>query len=104
MEDYVVEIDRKTGRIVKTFDINDIIPMDDGKSENWTSYDFFHNNSVWYDEKTNSITLLLLILIIRLRNLTGLLGILLIGVRNIRSTFLNQLVIILNGNGVNMLR
>lgn len=57
VEDYVVELDRQTGRIVKTFDIKDIIPMDDGKSENWTSYDFFHNNSVWYDEKTNSITL-----------------------------------------------
>ena len=57
VEDYIVEIDRKTGRIVKTFDLKDILPMEDGKSENWTSYDWFHNNSVWYDEKTNSITL-----------------------------------------------
>lgn len=31
--------------------------MEDGKSENWIEYDWFHNNSVWYDEKTNSITL-----------------------------------------------
>ena len=31
--------------------------MEDGKSENWVEYDWFHNNSVWYDEKTNSITL-----------------------------------------------
>ena len=57
VEDYIVELDRKTGRVVKTFDLKDILPMEEGKSENWTSYDWFHNNSVWYDEKTNSITL-----------------------------------------------
>lgn len=57
VEDYVVEIDRKNGNIVKTFDLKDILKMTDGKSENWIEYDWFHNNSVWYDEKTNSITL-----------------------------------------------
>lgn len=57
VEDYVVELDRKTGKIVKTFDLKDILNMQDGKSENWVEYDWFHNNSVWYDEKTNSITL-----------------------------------------------
>ena len=31
--------------------------MEEGKSENWINYDWFHNNSVWYDEATNSITL-----------------------------------------------
>ena len=56
-EDYVVELDRETGKIVKHFDLKDILNMEDGKSENWTQYDWFHNNSVWYDEKTNSITL-----------------------------------------------
>lgn len=57
VEDYIVELDRKTGEIVKTFDLKDILKMEDGKSENWSNYDWFHNNSVWYDEKTNSITL-----------------------------------------------
>ena len=57
VEDYIVELDRKTGKVVKTFDLKDILNMEDGKSENWTDYDWFHNNSVWYDEKTNSITL-----------------------------------------------
>ena len=57
VEDYVVEIDRKTGNIVKTFDLKDILKMTDGKSENWIEYDWFHNNSVWYDKKNNSITL-----------------------------------------------
>ena len=57
VEDYIVELDRETGEIVKTFDLKDVLNMKDGKSENWTSYDWFHNNSVWYDKKTNSITL-----------------------------------------------
>ena len=57
VEDYIVEIDRDTGDIVKTFDLKNILNMNDGKSENWIEYDWFHNNSVWYDEKTNSITL-----------------------------------------------
>lgn len=57
VEDYVVELDRNTGKIVKTFDLKDLLNMEDGKSENWSSYDWFHNNSVWYDKKTNSITL-----------------------------------------------
>ena len=57
VEDYIVELDRKTGKIKKRFDLKDILNMEDGKSENWIAYDWFHNNSVWYDKKTNSITL-----------------------------------------------
>jgi len=57
VEDYVVELDRNTGEIVKRFDLKNILNMEDSKSENWVAYDWFHNNSVWYDEKTNSITL-----------------------------------------------
>lgn len=57
VEDYIVELDRKTGNIIKTFDLKDILNMEDGKSENWSNYDWFHNNSVWYDNKTNSLTL-----------------------------------------------
>ena len=57
VEDFIVEIDRRTGNIVKEFDLKDILVMEDGQSENWTAYDWFHNNAVWYDKKTNSITL-----------------------------------------------
>ena len=57
VEDYIVELDRETGEVVKTFDLKDILNMEDGKSENWIEYDWFHNNSVWYDEENNSITL-----------------------------------------------
>ena len=57
VEDYIVELDRKTGKIIKNIDLKDLLNQEDGKSENWIDYDWFHNNSVWYDEKTNSITL-----------------------------------------------
>ena len=57
VEDYIVEVDINAGKIIKTWDLKDILNMDDGKSENWVDYDWFHNNSVWYDEATNSITL-----------------------------------------------
>lgn len=57
VEDYIIELDRKTGKIVKKIDLKNILNMEDGKSENWSEYDWFHNNSVWYDKKTNSITL-----------------------------------------------
>lgn len=57
VEDYIVELNRTTGKIVKTFDLKDILNRTDGKSENWSDYDWFHNNSVWYDEKSNAILL-----------------------------------------------
>lgn len=57
VEDIVVELDRKTGEIVKTINLKKILPTTEGKSDSWTDYDWFHNNSVWYDEKTNSVTL-----------------------------------------------
>lgn len=57
VEDYIIEMDRSTGEIVKRWDLKDILPQDSGTNVNATDYDWFHNNSVWYDNKTNSITL-----------------------------------------------
>ena len=57
VEDVIVEVDINTGDIVKSWDLKDVLNREDGKSENWVEYDWFHNNSVWYDEATNSITL-----------------------------------------------
>lgn len=57
VEDYIVEIERDTGNIVKRIDLKEILPMDEGKNLMATDYDWFHNNSVWYDSDTNSITL-----------------------------------------------
>jgi len=57
VEDYIVEIDRDTGDVIKNWDLKNILNMTDGKSENWTDYDWFHNNSIWYDDKENVIVL-----------------------------------------------
>ena len=57
VEDYIVEIDRETGEIVKEIDLTKILPVDDGDNAYTTDHDWFHNNSVWYDEATNSVTL-----------------------------------------------
>lgn len=57
VEDTIVEIDRTTGNIIKTINLKEIIPTNEGHNLYTTAYDWFHNNSVWYDKKTNSITL-----------------------------------------------
>ncbi len=57
VEDVIVEVDSKTGNIVKEWDIKNILNTSDGQMEDWSAYDWFHNNSVWYDKPTNSITL-----------------------------------------------
>ncbi len=57
VEDYIVEIDRRTGEIIKEIDLTKILPVNSGNNAYTTKYDWFHNNSVWYDANTNSITL-----------------------------------------------
>ena len=57
VEDYVIELDRATGDVVKSWDISTILPTEAAKSENWTEHDWFHNNSVDFDEKNQSIIL-----------------------------------------------
>ncbi len=49
VEDYIVEIDRSTGEIIKKFDLYNLMPNDSG-------YDWFGLNGLFYDAKTNSIT------------------------------------------------
>ena len=57
VEDYIVLINRENGNIIKSWDLKDILPTTYGLNEMATDYDWFHNNSVWYDKNTNSITL-----------------------------------------------
>lgn len=57
VENYIYEIDRKTGDIVYELDLSTILETTDGGSINRTEEDWFHNNSVWYDEETNNIIL-----------------------------------------------
>ena len=56
VEDYIIEIDNE-GNIIKEIDLSKIIDMEQGKNQSWIEYDWFHNNSIWYDKNTNSITL-----------------------------------------------
>lgn len=56
VEDFLAEMDRETGEIVKEIDLKKILPTEEGHNLYTTEYDWFHNNSVWYDSKTNSIT------------------------------------------------
>lgn len=56
VEDHCALIDRKTGEILKMWDYRDFLPMGEGKSGSWSDEDWFHNNAVWYDANTNSLT------------------------------------------------
>jgi len=53
--DIIIEIDRDTGEIVKTIDMDDYLNMLDGTSEMWTLIDWFHLNSLYYNKFTNSL-------------------------------------------------
>ena len=56
VEDMCVLVDRKTGEIKKTWDYKDFMPVGYGRSGSWSEEDWFHNNAVWYDANTNSLT------------------------------------------------
>jgi len=56
VEDICVLIDRKTGGILKTWDYKNFLEPGLGKSGSWSEEDWFHNNAVWYDAITNSLT------------------------------------------------
>lgn len=56
VEDMCVLVDRETGEILKSWDYTTFLPQDVGGSGSQDEHDWFHNNSVWYDKKTNSLT------------------------------------------------
>ena len=56
VEDIIVEVDYKTGEIVKRFDLKNIFDTLDGHSLNWTASDWFHCNAVDYNEINNTLT------------------------------------------------
>lgn len=57
VEDRCILIDRNTGGVLREYNFSDFIDIGEGKSGSWSDDDWFHCNSVWYDENTNSITL-----------------------------------------------
>ena len=56
VEDMCVLIDRNTGEILKTWDYKNFLEPGLGKSGSWSEKDWFHNNAVWNDEKSHSLT------------------------------------------------
>ena len=57
VEDMCALVDRKTGEILKTWDYQKVLPQDKGGSGSQDAHDWFHNNAVWYDKRTNSLSL-----------------------------------------------
>ncbi|MCD8073817.1 MAG: aryl-sulfate sulfotransferase [Lachnospiraceae bacterium] len=57
VEDRIVEIDRETGEVVYELNLADLIEPGDGGSVNATEDDWCHNNSIDYDEETDTILL-----------------------------------------------
>ncbi len=57
VEDRIVEIDRETGEVVYELDVADLIDPSDGGSVNQTEEDWCHNNSIDYDETTDTLLL-----------------------------------------------
>ncbi|MGL4798912.1 MAG: aryl-sulfate sulfotransferase [Cellulosilyticaceae bacterium] len=57
VEDMCVLVERETGNILKTWDFKKILPQNVAKSGSWSDHDWFHNNALWYDKNTHSITL-----------------------------------------------
>ncbi|MDD3251403.1 MAG: aryl-sulfate sulfotransferase [Lachnospiraceae bacterium] len=57
VEDMCVMVDRHTGEILKSWDHQDVLPVyPTGGSGSQDAHDWFHNNAVWYDKRTNSLT------------------------------------------------
>lgn len=62
VEDYVVEINRKSGKVVWELDMKDLISEEDGQSASMDSdgseeTDWFHNNGLWYDAEHDLVLL-----------------------------------------------
>lgn len=57
VEDCCVLVDRNTGEILRQYDHQDVLPQyPAGGSGSQDGHDWFHNNAVWYDKKTNSLS------------------------------------------------
>ena len=57
VEDVCVLLDRNTGEILKKWDYKTVLPQYPvAGSGSQDAHDWFHNNAVWYDKKTNSLT------------------------------------------------
>ncbi len=57
VEDVCVLLDKETGEILKKWDYKNVLPQfPTAGSGSQNEEDWFHNNAVWYDKKTNSLS------------------------------------------------
>ena len=57
VEDMIALLDRETGEVLRTWDYKTFLPQNCGGSGSQDAHDWFHNNALWYDKKTNTITI-----------------------------------------------
>jgi len=58
VEDTCVLLDKETGEILRKWDYKDVLPQyPTAGSGSQDKTDWFHNNAVWYDKRTNTLTL-----------------------------------------------
>ncbi len=56
VEDKCALVDRETGEVIRVWDYKSFLTPGDGAGVSYTDEDWFHNNAVWYDKNTNSLT------------------------------------------------
>lgn len=56
VEDLCVVLDRETGQVIKTFDLKALLPATAAAGNRASAHDWLHNNAVWYDQRTNSLS------------------------------------------------
>ena len=57
VEDMCVLLDKNTGEILRKWDYKDVLPQyPTAGSGSQDEADWFHNNAVWYDKRTNTLT------------------------------------------------
>lgn len=56
VEDLCVVLERTTGDILKTIDLKKLLPATAAAGNRASGHDWLHNNAVWYDAATNSLS------------------------------------------------
>ena len=57
VEDVCVLLDKNTGEILNKWDYKEVLPQyPTAGSGSQDAHDWFHNNAVWYDQRTNTLT------------------------------------------------
>lgn len=56
VEDLCVVLDRASGQVIKTFDLKALLPTTAAAGNRANAHDWLHNNAVWYDSRSNSLS------------------------------------------------